>query len=49
LQRLAVGLEQIVADQHLYKGKFKEEFNEAEFRLRAVSSIYLQRFKVFKH
>jgi len=36
LQRLAVGLEQVVLDQMLYDGKFLEEFNEAEFKLKAV-------------
>jgi len=33
---MAVGLEQIAADQLLYKGNFIDEFKEAEFRLRAV-------------
>ena len=37
LQRLAVGLEQVVLDQILYDGRFVEEFNEAEFKLKAVS------------
>ncbi len=37
LQRLAVGLEQIVLDQNLYDGKFLDDFNEAEFKLKAVS------------
>lgn len=37
LQRLAVGLEQVVLDQILYDGRFMEEFNEAEFKLKAVS------------
>ena len=36
LQRLAVGLEQVVLDQTLYDGHFMEEFNEAEFKLKAV-------------
>lgn len=37
LQRLAVGLEQVVLDQNVYDGRFMEEFNEAEFKLKAVS------------
>ena len=37
LQKLAVGLEQVVLDQTLYDGHFMEEFNEAEFKLKAVS------------
>ena len=36
LQRLAVGLEQVVLDQNVYDGRFMEEFNEAEFKLKAV-------------
>ncbi len=36
LQRLSVGLEQIVLDETLYDGRFLEEFNEAEFKLKAV-------------
>ena len=45
LQRLSVGLEQIVFDQNMYDGRFMEEFNEAEFKLKAVSvlSIIQQR------
>ncbi len=42
LQRLAVGLEQVVLDQILYDGRFVEEFNEAEFKLKAVSYTYFQ-------
>ncbi len=37
LQRLAVGLEQVVLDQTIYDGRFLEDFNEAEFKLKAVS------------
>ena len=37
LQRLAVGLEQVVLDQTLYDGHFMEEFHDAEFKLKAVS------------
>ena len=39
LQRLSVGLEQIVFDQNMYDGRFMEEFNEAEFKLKAVGTI----------
>ena len=39
LQRLSVGLEQIVFDQNMYDGRFMEEFNEAEFKLKAVRTI----------
>ena len=39
LQKLAVGLEQVVLDQTLYDGHFMEEFNEAEFKLKAVSFL----------
>ena len=37
LQKLAVGLEQVVLDQSVYDGRFMEEFNEAEFKLKTVS------------
>ena len=37
LQMLAVGLEQVVFDQAAYNGMYLEEFNETEFRLKAVS------------
>jgi len=33
---LAVGLEQVVLDQAAYGGRYLEEFNETEFRLKAV-------------
>lgn len=36
LQKLAVGLEQVVLDQMVNKASFVEEFNEAEFRLKEV-------------
>jgi hypothetical protein len=44
LQRLAVGLEQVVLDQNVYDGTFMDEFNEAEFKLKAVSQsvLYIQ-------
>ena len=41
LQRLSVGLEQIVFDQNMYDGRFMEEFNEAEFKLKAVGILSL--------
>ncbi len=44
LQRLAVGLEQIVIDQSLYNGKFLADFNEAEFKLKAVSILIFIKF-----
>ena len=37
LQRFAVGLEEIVLDQALFDGEFTQEFNEAEYKLKAVS------------
>ena len=37
LQRFAVGLEEIVIDQALFDGEFIQEFNEAEYKLKAVS------------
>jgi len=36
LQRFAVGLEEIVLDQALFDGEFIQEFNEAEYKLKAV-------------
>lgn len=36
LQRFAVGLEEIVIDQALFDGEFIQEFNEAEYKLKAV-------------
>jgi len=36
LQRVAVGLEQVVLDQAAYDGEFTQEFNEAEYKLKAV-------------
>jgi len=38
LQKLAVGLEQIVIDQQNFEGQFKHEFLDAEFRLKSVYS-----------
>ena len=38
LQRFAVGLEEVVLDQALFDGEFIQEFNEAEYKLKAVSS-----------
>ena len=37
LQRFAVGLEVMVEDQAMYDGDFIMEFNEAEYKLKAVS------------
>ena len=37
LQRFAVGLEEVVIDQALFDGEFIQEFNEAEYKLKAVS------------
>ena len=39
LQRFAVGLEVMVEDQAMYDGDFIMEFNEAEYKLKAVSKI----------
>jgi len=36
LQRFAVGLEVMVEDQAMYDGDFIMEFNEAEYKLKAV-------------
>ena len=36
LQRFAVGLEVMVEDQAMYDGEFIMEFNEAEYKLKAV-------------
>jgi len=36
LQRFAVGLEEVVLDQALFDGEFIQEFNEAEYKLKAV-------------
>ena len=45
LQRLAVGLEQVVLDQAVYDGDFIQEFNEAEYKLKAVSDILYLRVR----
>ena len=45
LQRLAVGLEQVVLDQAVYDGDFIQEFNEAEYKLKAVSDVFSLRGK----
>ena len=37
LQRFAVGLEEVVMDQAVFNGDFLMEFNEAEYKLKAVS------------
>ena len=41
LQRFAVGLEEVVLDQALFDGEFIQEFNEAEYKLKAVSQYVL--------
>ena len=41
LQRFAVGLEEVVLDQALFDGEFIQEFNEAEYKLKAVSQDVL--------
>ena len=41
LQRFAVGLEEVVLDQDLFDGEFIQEFNEAEYKLKAVSQYVL--------
>lgn len=37
LQKLAVGLEQVVLDQAFHGGSFYQHFHEAEFQLKYVS------------
>ena len=38
-----MGLEEVVLDQVLFSGEFIQEFNEAEYKLKAVSeSLYFQ-------
>lgn len=49
LQRLSVGLEQIVFDQNMYDGRFMEEFNEAEFKLKAVRTISISANNEARH
>ena len=49
LQRLSVGLEQIVFDQNMYDGRFMEEFNEAEFKLKAVGTIPIIAYNQARH
>ena len=41
LQRFAVGLEVMVEDQAMYDGDFIMEFNEAEYKLKAVNEKLL--------
>ena len=41
LQRFAVGLEVMVEDQAMYDGEFIMEFNEAEYKLKAVNEKLL--------
>ena len=49
LQRLSVGLEQIVFDQNMYDGRFMEEFNEAEFKLKAVSILSIGQLRTLSN
>jgi hypothetical protein len=41
LQKYAVGIEQVVWDQMDSNGPFKNQFADIEFKLRAVSGIYI--------
>ena len=40
LQKLAVGLEQVALDQIIFDGRYDEEFNLAEYRLKGVSYLH---------
>ena len=40
LQKLAVGLEQVALDQIIFDGRYDEEFNLAEYRLKGVSYFH---------
>lgn len=40
MQTFAVGIEQIVWDQEDYKLRFRDEFKDAEFKLRGVSCFF---------
>lgn len=42
LQRFAVGLEEVVLDQAIFEGDFIQEFNEAEYKLKAVRFVFKQ-------
>jgi hypothetical protein len=44
LQKYAVGIEQVVWDQMDSNGPFKNQFADIEFKLRAVSGIYIPVF-----
>lgn len=41
LQKYAVGIEQVVWDQMDSNGPFKNQFADIEFKLRAVSGVYI--------
>jgi hypothetical protein len=41
LQKYAVGMEQVVWDQMDSNGAFKNQFADIEFKLRAVSVVYI--------
>jgi hypothetical protein len=41
LQKYAVGMEQVVWDQMDSNGAFKNQFADIEFKLRAVSVMYI--------
>ena len=48
LQRFAVGLEEVVMDQAIFNGDFIQEFNEAEYKLKAVGFKFLFLFNLFR-
>ena len=49
LQKLAVGLEQVALDQIIFDGRYDEEFNLAEYRLKGVSNFNQHNNKRFRH
>ena len=41
LQKIAAGMEQVVADQAGHNGEFLTEFDRAQFGLKMVSQLYI--------
>lgn len=41
LQKLAAGMEQVVADQAYNNGQFLTEFDRAQFELKTVSYLFI--------
>ena len=44
LQKLAAGMEQVVADQAYNNGQFLTEFDRAQFELKTVSYLFIYFF-----